>query len=46
VKKEKSEKSVAEEAGEEDKSRSQESTKETGNRVGSWVPGFQISLQG
>jgi hypothetical protein len=37
---------VAQEAVEEGKSGSQESTKETGNRVGSWVPGFQISLQG
>jgi len=37
---------IAQEAVEEDKSGSQKSTKETGNRVGSWVPGFQISLQG
>jgi hypothetical protein len=33
------------EIGEEDKSGSQESTKETGNHLISWIPGFQISLQ-
>jgi hypothetical protein len=32
-------------ADEEDKSGSQESTKETGNTHISWVPGSQISLQ-